>query len=118
MTTEADENVRIATLTIGAVRLPSEKVAKELMDMVEKAEETTKALRLAAENLIKDYEDRSNSLANAINNHVIACQAAQDAFKGHQLKINGDEDKPADRVAMPNTRGWDDPRRPPNPRND
>ena len=94
---DTERNVRIATLTGDAVRMPSETMAEALRKLVATAEETTKQLAMTAEAFILEYEKNAEELANRINTHVVACQAAHDSIKPH---IKG-EDHPTLRHGSP-----------------
>ena len=71
--------------------MPSEKVANAIRELIVTAKQKTAELADAAERFIFDYEESANALANKINAHVIACQAAVDTFKTHHETLNGEK---------------------------
>lgn len=77
----SDESVRIATLTTGAIRESANKVTLQIREAVRAAEQKTDALRIEAEQLIEEFEQRTGALADQINDHVVMCQETIAKFK-------------------------------------
>ena len=81
------ESQRIASLTTGAIQTTMENAAKAMMAAVEAAEEKARELREATEQFIEDSVKVTGELADNVNAHIVACQAAIDTFQAHHLKI-------------------------------
>jgi len=77
----SDESVRIATLTTGAIRESAKKVTEQIRAAVAAAEKRTEDLRKEAELMIKEFEQRTDALADNINGHILICQETIDKFK-------------------------------------
>jgi len=93
------ETKRIADLTTGAIKTTMEGAIEAMRAAVKAAEEKAQEMREATEQFIEDFEKVNGALAYNVRTHVLACQAAVDAFQGHHLKIlNGEAQIPAENV--------------------
>jgi Na+/phosphate symporter len=108
---------RIATLTTGAIKTTMESAIKAMMDAVEAAEQKTQEMREATEQFVADFEKITGELADNVNTHISACQAAIDTFQTHHLKILNVEVKPEELAPEPmvNIVPVDPPRQRPRP---
>lgn len=80
-------NEKIATLTADAIRTSGENVAKEIMDMVDEAEDAARQLRAEAETLVSNIRKNTNEFADRITDFVAQCHTTAGEFKTRGEKV-------------------------------
>ena len=94
----SDENKRIASLTIGAIKTTAGEAVKAMVAAVEAAEAKTAEMRAAVEEYVAEFDRAAENLAETVGAHVASCQSVIDGFQEHHLKILNVEPKPEPRA--------------------